>query len=891
MTKRQAVHREGLRFKKLDLHLHTPASKCFADKSVTPEGIVKAALAKQLDGIAVTDHNSGAWVDSVKKAAEGTNLVVFPGVEITCMGGKDGIHIIALFDPKAGTKEIESLLGNLELTPGQYGDISTIVPKDPLAVARIISERDGLAVLAHANSSKGALQEMRGQQRIELVQCPSISGAEGTDFQDAEAQKTRKRVVDLLNGSDPTFRRKLAVYQASDNPTGKGDGRHGLEGIGARCAFFKLDQINLEGLAQCLADPEVRIRQDYEYAVVTYPHITRVKITGGFLDGSEAAFHEGLNSILGAKGAGKSLLIEFFRFALNQPPSNDEIRADHESKLENRLENYGTVEVTVVDETGRHFTIVRTWDPAGGHPYAGEVHDPAESFPALFLSQNEIIKIAESESEQIAFIDRFFDFRTYQQEIADLGDQLETLDRALAESLSAYRTQREIEQGVVACNKEIASLDKALKNPVFDQYTKLETKDRVLREQQAFVDGIIAQLEATRKDYARLQGPPLPEASASDPALKRVAGGFVQAKAALLELLGEAASKLAAFRQQVEAEYTKWLPQFQAAKKTYNEAVQKEGGDYRNLAQKRAKSVKHLDGLQQKLTLIKQKSDQIKEIQTQREGAITALKQAYERYSKERQERCQKIEQESSGRLIVRIRESSNVDEFRSRLTSLKKGSYLKDAEIDCICQKSDPGSFVKAVVRHGVFGKAQSLEELAKVVGIDKDRMLTLSEFLGNEFPVEQLLALEHKALPKDRPEIRYNVGDNTLEPLNRLSVGQKCTAMLIVALSDGTFPIIIDQPEDSLDIRTIWEDMCMKIRRGKERRQFIFTTHNSSLAVASDTDKFTILEAGATQGRVMYSGSMDHAPVSEEVITYLEGGADTYKTKYGKYRIDRKK
>jgi len=110
----------------------------------------------------------------------------------------------------------------------------------------------------------------------------------------------------------------------------------------------------------------------------------------------------------------------------------------------------------------------------------------------------------------------------------------------------------------------------------------------------------------------------------------------------------------------------------------------------------------------------------------------------------------------------------------------------------------------------------------------------------------------------------------------------------MLILALSDGTSPIIIDQPEDSLDIRTIWEDMCSKVRKGKERRQFIFTTHNSSLAVASDTDKFTILEAGATSGRVMFSGSMDHAPVKDEVITYLEGGPDTYKIKFGKYKID---
>jgi len=44
------------------------------------------------------------------------------------------------------------------------------------------------------------------------------------------------------------------------------------------------------------------------------------------------------------------------------------------------------------------------------------------------LSQNEIINIAESKTEQIAFIDRFFDFRKFQQEIADLERTLGELD-------------------------------------------------------------------------------------------------------------------------------------------------------------------------------------------------------------------------------------------------------------------------------------------------------------------------------------------------------------------------------------------------------------------------------------------------------------------------------
>jgi hypothetical protein len=154
-----------------------------------------------------------------------------------------------------------------------------------------------------------------------------------------------------LNGSDPDFRRKLAVYQASDNPTGKGDGQHAIDGIGMRCSYFKMDDINLEGLRQCMIDPDVRIRQEFELVTFSYPRIARLKVNGGFLDGAEVFFHDGLNSILGAKGAGKSLLIEFLRFALNQSPTNEEVLADHNSKLERRLDVYGSIEVTLTDET------------------------------------------------------------------------------------------------------------------------------------------------------------------------------------------------------------------------------------------------------------------------------------------------------------------------------------------------------------------------------------------------------------------------------------------------------------------------------------------------------------------------------------------------------------
>ena len=86
---------KGNQWYKCDLHLHTPASLCFKDKSVTPEQWVNRAIEQGLNCVAVTDHNTGEWIDKIKEAAKNTNLTVFPGVEITCNKAK--IFLLILF--------------------------------------------------------------------------------------------------------------------------------------------------------------------------------------------------------------------------------------------------------------------------------------------------------------------------------------------------------------------------------------------------------------------------------------------------------------------------------------------------------------------------------------------------------------------------------------------------------------------------------------------------------------------------------------------------------------------------------------------------------------------------------------------------------------------------
>ena len=64
-----------------DFHIHTAASPC-ADEEMSPNNIVNMALLKELDAIAITDHNTCANVKAVMDVAKETPLVVIPGMEI-----------------------------------------------------------------------------------------------------------------------------------------------------------------------------------------------------------------------------------------------------------------------------------------------------------------------------------------------------------------------------------------------------------------------------------------------------------------------------------------------------------------------------------------------------------------------------------------------------------------------------------------------------------------------------------------------------------------------------------------------------------------------------------------------------------------------------------------
>jgi hypothetical protein len=104
----------GAKWWKFDFHTHTPASSDFMQScsnedrnSITPELWLTKFINEGINCVAITDHNSGVWIDKLKGANDRLEkkIHLFPGVEISVHGG---VHILAIFGPEKTTSDIDT---------------------------------------------------------------------------------------------------------------------------------------------------------------------------------------------------------------------------------------------------------------------------------------------------------------------------------------------------------------------------------------------------------------------------------------------------------------------------------------------------------------------------------------------------------------------------------------------------------------------------------------------------------------------------------------------------------------------------------------------------------------------------------------------------------------
>jgi ABC-type cobalamin/Fe3+-siderophores transport system ATPase subunit len=122
----------------------------------------------------------------------------------------------------------------------------------------------------------------------------------------------------------------------------------------------------------------------------------------------------------------------------------------------------------------------------------------------------------------------------------------------------------------------------------------------------------------------------------------------------------------------------------------------------------------------------------------------------------------------------------------------------------------------------------------------------------------------------------------------LENLSTGQKATAVLLLLLLESDAPLVVDQPEDDLDNRFITEGVVPKIREEKERRQFIFATHNANIPVLGDAELVATLKPDGSGHAAIppeWLGSIDCELVRDSIGEVLEGGREAFEIRRLKY------
>lgn len=141
---------------------------------------------------------------------------------------------------------------------------------------------------------------------------------------------------------------------------------------------------------------------------------------------------------------------------------------------------------------------------------------------------------------------------------------------------------------------------------------------------------------------------------------------------------------------------------------------------------------------------------------------------------------------------------------------------------------------------------------------------------------------------------EISYSIDYEAVD-IRKLSPGTRGIVLLLLylALDDSDDrPLIIDQPEENLDPKSIFDELVELFVAAKNVRQVIMVTHNANLVVNTDADQVIVAFSGThTPGKLppirYLSGGLESVEMRKHVCDILEGGERAFKERARRLRV----
>lgn len=684
--------------------------------------------------------------------------------------------------------------------------------------------------------------------------------------------------VDYFLGENSDDKEEVKRKYGSLKPCIHGSDAHSLDGICNpdldRYTWIKADP-TFEGLNQILFEPETRVQigknppppppKSIDKLWINIENDLYVKSTDNdkredfCLDGEiELKFSPNLNCLIGGRGAGKSTLLNLMRLKI----------VDEKSSIYPESE--------VINSEGDAIELQKLVEMDG-----------TTSQEVEFLSQNEI--------EQFALNTQKFTNAIYER-LKQIGDRNSLIERSI--EMSDLLTK--IEKAIKQQNIKLRQMQKLKKKEKAYNNKRKEIKileDQKYRDLQEKVNEYSKELTQLKGDRNRLKAilhdiSEVIQKYETDSNIKN------EDKNQFVNLVEEGITTLRNFHtENIEKAKEKSTREVVLEEELANAETELEeylselGYEEQNIsniskAQSQANQLNHeIEKIEKEIRNIEEKVSSVnfdhsskKEFEELLKGRISELNEVLKKISKGTDE-VEEISLEydyNSKRAFENFCKSFNKNE----LPSFDSGSSLSEKDVINLFRKIFENGSLE-------LKENEEMMEILKYSRNEKKTNKVIFEYFSNntndKLKLLKLYCLLNKINIEKYLKINVTYDGRNIE---NSSFGQRCTAAIVILLSLGSNPIVIDEPEAHLDSGLIAKYLVELIKDRKRHRQIIFATHNANFVINGDSELIHILNMNE-QNKTEITPTTIENKKHRQALYNLEGGEDAFKQREKKYNF----
>lgn len=597
--------------------------------------------------------------------------------------------------------------------------------------------------------------------------------------------------------------------------------------------------------------------------------IERIQIEEGFLNGFDVWPRPGLNVVIGARGTGKTTLIELIRFCLGvegyTPETTKRSREHALSVL-----GSGQVTLTLIDD-GRRITVSRS------------VNDPAPRatgpfLPPIVLSQTEIETVGLQSGGRLRLLDGFIgdqrsalsteteavaSVRSLTSEVNTIRADIEQLDRKLAEMPSILEQINQVapqEQQLAALSADTSAKTaqlSILSNTIALKAVATEAIQRFGNEVTRWRSSIGGIGEMSYEGWpANAGGDPLGELRT------RVGKVHEHLRYAVQELSAVEVETLT-LSSHLASEKMGYEDQARNLRKEI-EALQSGAGEIVRRGQLLRERMAQLESL---MAFRQSRIASYNGVIARRNQALDALEAIRSSRFEARREAAARLNHVLGPRIHIKVMRGGQADAFASALTEALRGSGLRYNDlVAALASRISPRELLEAVDSDDfdliATRGSMTIDRAAKAVVALKDADLgSIATVPVDDYVTFSLM---------DGPDYK---------DIAELSTGQRCTVILPLVLRHMERLLIVDQPEDHIDNAFIAETLIKSILARPANGQLLFSTHNANIPVLGSADFVVQLGSDGRRGFPIACGALADAPVAHAITSVMEGGAAAFR------------